>query len=79
MAKSYYKNRPVKANPKFKSKFDEAIFNFSGAFIGSKEFNHSLTKGEQREIPLKIFLMPYTFSYGKLFENWKEIQSRFLM
>ena len=25
------------------------------------------------------FLMPYTFSYGKLFENWKEIQSRFLM
>ncbi|WP_108807342.1 DUF6602 domain-containing protein [Aquimarina spinulae] len=56
MAKSYYKSRPVKANPKFKSKFEEAIHNFSGAFIGSKEFNHSLTKGEQREIPLKNFL-----------------------
>jgi|SRR5690554_1737031 len=56
MAKTYYKNRPVKANPKFQSKFEEAIHNFSGAFIGSKEFQHSLTKGEQREIPLKNFL-----------------------
>ncbi len=54
--KTYYKKRPVKANPKFKSKFEEAIHNFSGAFIGSKEFKHSLTKGEQREIPLINFL-----------------------
>lgn len=55
MAGSYYKTRPVKANPKFKSKFDEAIHNFTGAFIGSKEFNHSLTKGEEREVPLRNF------------------------
>ncbi|WP_321375277.1 DUF6602 domain-containing protein [uncultured Draconibacterium sp.] len=56
MAKAYYKARPAKANPKFKSKFEEAIHNFSGAFIGSSEFKHSLTKGEQRELPLKLFL-----------------------
>jgi len=57
MSKTYYKKRPLNANPKFASKFEEAMHNFIGVFIGSKEFNHSLTKGEQREIPLKNFLI----------------------
>ena len=55
MKKMYYKSRPVVANPTFQSKFDKAILDFTAAFIGSKEFNHSLTKGTEREIPLRNF------------------------
>lgn len=56
MSKSYYKARPSKPNPAFQSKFDKAILELAAAFVGSKEFNHSLTKGTEREVPLRTFL-----------------------
>ncbi len=55
MSKTYYKNRPVSPNPKFKSRFEGALYSISGAFLGTKEFNHSLTKGEEREKPIQNF------------------------
>jgi hypothetical protein len=56
MSDTFYKQRPYKANPTFQSKFEKAILDFSAAFVGSKEFNHSLTKGTEREVPLRNFL-----------------------
>jgi len=56
MKNTYYKNRPIKANPVIQSKFVKAMLEFSASFLHSKEFNHSLTKGTEREIPLRKFL-----------------------
>ncbi|MGM8937821.1 DUF6602 domain-containing protein [Psychrobacter glaciei] len=57
MTKSSVKSRPIEPNPIYLSKFEEAMYRFVGTFISSNNINHSLTKGEEREIPIKDFLL----------------------
>jgi len=56
MGKFYYHSRPWKPNSKFSTKFEKSLLEFAAGFLESKEFNHSATKGTEREKTLIRFL-----------------------
>lgn len=63
-----FKKRPETTHSTFKSKFESAAYKISGSFFETSAFNHSLTKGEEREIPFINFLkenLPNTYSVVK--------------
>ena len=71
MSKTPYKalkKRPDNTHSTFKSKFEAAIYKIAGNFFETAAFNHSLTKGEEREIPFIDFFsqnLPKTYSTVK--------------
>ena len=63
-----FKKRPVKTHSTFQSKFESATYKIAGHFFETAKFNHSLTKGEEREIPFIDFFnqnLPKTYSTVK--------------
>ena len=63
-----FKKRPAKTHLTFKSKFESAVYKIAGNFFETTAFNHSLTKGEEREVPLIDFFtqnLPKTYSIVK--------------
>jgi hypothetical protein len=68
MSKTPFKKRPKKTHLTFKSKFESAVYKIAGNFFETAAFNHSLTKGEEREVPFINFFtqnLPKTFSIVK--------------
>lgn len=66
--KSTFKKRRYKAQETFKSKFENAIYKIIGSFLETEAFQHSLTKGEEREVPIINFLnnnLPETYNIVK--------------
>jgi len=66
--KSFFKKRSYAPQETFSTKFEGAIYDIVGQFVKTKVFNHSLTKGEEREDPLIEFLisnLPKTYSVVK--------------
>ena len=60
-----FKKRPEKTHSAFKSKFEIAVYKIAGSIFETSAFNHSLTKGEEREVPLINFFtlnLPKTYS-----------------
>lgn len=53
--KSYFKQRSVEPLSPFREKFESALKEFSAGFLKSDGFQHALTKGEQREVPVQDF------------------------
>lgn len=63
-----FKKRPEKTHATFKSKFESAVYEIAGKFFKTAAFNHSLTKGEEREVPFIDFFtenLPKTYSIVK--------------
>jgi len=59
------KKRSYTPQTTLKSKFESAVYKITGSFLETAIINHSLTKGEAREIPLIEFLkdnLPKTYS-----------------
>ncbi len=59
------KKRSYTPQSTLKSKFENAVYKITGSFFETAMFNHSLTKGEERELPLINFLkenLPKTYS-----------------
>jgi len=56
MDKFFYKSRPWKPNSRFSTKFEKSLLEFAAGFLESQEFNHSVTKGIERENTLIKFL-----------------------
>ncbi len=63
-----FKKRPDSTHSTFKSKFETAIYKIAASFFETAAFHHSLTKGEEREIPFIDFFtqnLPKTYSIVK--------------
>ncbi len=55
MARSQLRKRAENPNPAFSAKFEGALKDFSASLLKSDAFEHALTKGEQRELPVQSF------------------------
>src|SRR5688572_30057088 len=51
-----FNKRPKETHFAFKSKFESTVYKIAGHFFETEKFKHSLTKGEEREIPFLEFL-----------------------
>lgn len=51
------KRRTYAPNSDFNSKFEAAVLDLTTSFLKSEKFKHGLTKGEEREIPIRDFLI----------------------
>jgi len=63
-----FRKRPEQAHSAFKSKFESVTYRIAGHFFETDKFNHSLTKGEEREVPFIDFFtenLPRTYSTVK--------------
>lgn len=65
MPSSYFKQRGLEPVNQFGSKFGPALLGFTADFLKSEAVNHALTKGEEREEPIRNFFrdhLPSTYS-----------------
>ena len=63
-----FNKRIPKTHQTFKSKFESTVYDLANHFFRTDVFNHSLTKGEEREAPFIEFLnknLPKTYSTVK--------------
>jgi len=63
--KRLFKKRPVEPQEILKSKFEAAAYRLASSFFESDQFEHAVSKGEEREIPIHEFLdanLPDIFS-----------------
>ena len=63
-----FKKRPITTHSTFKSKFESVVYKIAGNLFETAAFNHSLTKGEEREVPFVNFFaqnLPNNYSTVK--------------
>nr|WP_315231730.1 DUF6602 domain-containing protein [uncultured Flavobacterium sp.] len=63
-----FKRKPKETHSTLKTKFEGIVYKIVGGFLETKPFNHALSKGEEREIPLINFLkqnLPSNYSTAK--------------